>query len=328
MGVDLVCTLRKISLISIAHPSVLCLHSTCWQEAASVSWAACTLYRIFCCKLITRIRATFIVDESNASVNFLETSFFDISECATGWRLQLWHGVLYHLAWALSSPGGIWSYVAFFWGSSRLVLMLRTQIVTRWSFFRRLFSLRFFSSSLHGTNVTKFILGTSFRTFPYFSSSANCKYSSLAVFYLISVTTGGFSSILAYVFSLLKGRQGLAGWRWIFVCCLPFYLRPSNSITSTQIIEGAITLFLAIVTWFFIPSFPDQNTFLTPKQTDLVLRRIDEDRGDAKPDELTPAKVKKHLSDWKLWAYGIIFMCNAMPSCKQQCLRAWSYKQA
>ena len=127
MGVDLVCTLRKISLISIAHPSVLCLHSTCWQEAASVSWAACTLYRIFCCKLITRIRATFIVDESNASVNFLETSFFDISECATGWRLQLWHGALYRLAWALSSPGDIWSYVAFFWESSRLVLMLRTQ---------------------------------------------------------------------------------------------------------------------------------------------------------------------------------------------------------
>ncbi|KAF4621397.1 hypothetical protein D9613_000869 [Agrocybe pediades] len=121
----------------------------------------------------------------------------------------------------------------------------------------------------------------------------------LAVFYLISVTTGGFSSILAYVFSLLKGKRGLAGWRWIFI------------------IEGAITLFLAIITWLFIPTFPDQNTFLTAKQTELVLRRIDEDRGDAIPDPMTLEKVKKHLSDWTLWAYGIIFMCCAMPSYSQ-----------
>jgi len=83
-----------------------------------------------------------------------------------------------------------------------------------------------------------------------------------------------------------------------------------------QIIEGTITLFLAIVTWFFIPTFPDQNTFLDAQQTELVLRRIDEDRGDAIPDPLTFEKVKKHLSDWKLWAYGTMFMCNALPSCE------------
>ncbi|KAF8911500.1 major facilitator superfamily domain-containing protein [Gymnopilus junonius] len=121
----------------------------------------------------------------------------------------------------------------------------------------------------------------------------------LSAFYLISVTAGGLSPILAYAFSLLKGRGGLAGWRWIFI------------------IEGAITLFLAIVTWLFIPTFPDQNTFLTPEQTALVLRRIDEDRGDAIPDPITLNKVMKHLGDWTLWAYGIMFMCAAMPSYAQ-----------
>jgi len=40
---------------------------------------------------------------------------------------------------------------------------------------------------------------------------------SLAVFYLLSVTASGLSPILAYVLSLLNGREGLAGWRWIFV---------------------------------------------------------------------------------------------------------------
>ncbi|KAJ3514755.1 hypothetical protein NLJ89_g2184 [Agrocybe chaxingu] len=121
----------------------------------------------------------------------------------------------------------------------------------------------------------------------------------LAVFYLISVTAGGLSPILAYVFSLLKGRGGLEGWRWIFI------------------IEGLITLFLGLITWLFIPAFPDQNNFLTPEQTKLVLKRIDDDRGDAIPDPLTAHKVFKHLRDWTLWAYGIMFMCAAMPSYAQ-----------
>ena len=77
-----------------------------------------------------------------------------------------------------------------------------------------------------------------------------------------------------------------------------------------QVIEGIITLASGILTWFFIPDFVDKNTFLTVKQTALVLKRIDEDRGDATPDELTSQKVRKHLLDWKLWAYGKRFGGN------------------
>jgi len=61
---------------------------------------------------------------------------------------------------------------------------------------------------------------------------------------------------------------------------------------------------LGVVTWFVIPSFPDQNDFLTSEQTKLVLRRIDEDRGDAIPDAITAEKIITHLGDWTLWAFG------------------------
>lgn len=71
-----------------------------------------------------------------------------------------------------------------------------------------------------------------------------------------------------------------------------------------QVIEGLITLASGILTWFFIPDFVDKNKFLTAEQTALVLKRIDEDRGDATPDEVTFQKVRKHLLDWTLWAYG------------------------
>ncbi|RXW11710.1 hypothetical protein EST38_g14145, partial [Candolleomyces aberdarensis] len=102
----------------------------------------------------------------------------------------------------------------------------------------------------------------------------------MAVFCLLSVTAGGLSPLLVYGLSLLDGKQGLAGWRWIFI------------------VEGAITLFLAGVCFLFIPAFPEENTFLTKEQTELVVRRVNEDRGDALPDEITLKKVLTHLSDW------------------------------
>ncbi|KAH0588802.1 hypothetical protein H2248_004602 [Termitomyces sp. 'cryptogamus'] len=121
----------------------------------------------------------------------------------------------------------------------------------------------------------------------------------LAIFYLISITMSGISPILAYIFSLLDGKRNIRGWAWIFI------------------IEGTITLFLGVLSWFFIPNFPDKNTFLTPEQTALVLRRIDEDRGDSIPDKITRSKVLKHLRDWTLWSYGVMFLCSTMPAYAQ-----------
>ncbi|KAK0212495.1 major facilitator superfamily domain-containing protein [Desarmillaria ectypa] len=108
----------------------------------------------------------------------------------------------------------------------------------------------------------------------------------LAAFYMISLTIAGFAPILAYCISLLDGKRGIAGWSWIFI------------------IEGAFTIFLGIITFLYVPDFPDKNRFLTPEQTAVVLRRIEVDRGDSVPDVLTPAKIWFHLKDWSIWTYG------------------------
>ncbi|KAJ7594898.1 major facilitator superfamily domain-containing protein [Mycena floridula] len=118
----------------------------------------------------------------------------------------------------------------------------------------------------------------------------------LAALYLMSVTVAGFSPILAYCLSLLDGDRGIAGWSWIFL------------------VEGVVTMVLSIVGFLYLPEFPDQNKFLSPEQTALVLRRIQEDRGDAVPDPITFEKVKTHLCDWTLWAYGIMFACASLPA--------------
>jgi len=35
-----------------------------------------------------------------------------------------------------------------------------------------------------------------------------------------------------------------------------------------------------------------------------VLERVERDRGDSIPDELTLRKTILHLCDWKMWAFG------------------------
>ena len=132
----------------------------------------------------------------------------------------------------------------------------------------------------------------------------------LAAFYMVGVFVGGFSAIFAYVLTLLNGTHGIAGWAWIFVSVSHIELETSEGIRAqpyslaAQIVEGAITIGLGVVAWFFLPSFPDQNTFLTQEETLIILERVEKDRGDSVPDALTKEKLFNHLLDWRLWVMG------------------------
>jgi MFS family permease len=80
----------------------------------------------------------------------------------------------------------------------------------------------------------------------------------------------------------------LAGWRWIYI------------------IEGAITIVAALVAWFFLVDFPQKAKFLTDNERVRVVERLNKDRGDGEHDEITAQKILHHLSDWKLWGFGLI----------------------
>ncbi|KAF8963681.1 major facilitator superfamily domain-containing protein [Flammula alnicola] len=118
----------------------------------------------------------------------------------------------------------------------------------------------------------------------------------LAAFYVIGIFVGGFSAIFAYVLTFLGGRYGIPAWAWIFI------------------VEGVITIAFGIIAWFFLPTFPDQNTFLTREETAIILQRVEKDRGDAVPDDLSKEKLFSHLLDWKLWVCGLMYMCATLPA--------------
>ncbi|EPQ27379.1 uncharacterized protein PFL1_04918 [Pseudozyma flocculosa PF-1] len=121
----------------------------------------------------------------------------------------------------------------------------------------------------------------------------------MSAFYLVSVGFSGFSNIIAYGISKMNGLGGLAGWRWIFI------------------MEGLATIVLGVSAYWLIIDFPDravETGFLKPEERDLILTRIQRDRGDAEADPLTMAKLRKYALDIKPWIYGIMFMNTTLPT--------------
>ncbi|PSN72063.1 MFS general substrate transporter [Corynespora cassiicola Philippines] len=116
----------------------------------------------------------------------------------------------------------------------------------------------------------------------------------LAVFYGINVLANGFGSILAYGIMQLHGDHGMMGWRWIFI------------------INGAMTVFLAILGRILIVDFPDKvhksrMPFLKPHEVQAIQAKLDRDRQDAEFDELTMKKFWAACARWELWFFALQF---------------------
>lgn len=91
----------------------------------------------------------------------------------------------------------------------------------------------------------------------------------------------------------MEGREGLTGWRWIFI------------------IEGVITIGLAILGYWLLVDFPDSQrqswAFLNKRECDWVVARIQKDRGDSVAPPFHLGSFLRGGKDWKVWAYALIF---------------------
>jgi predicted MFS family arabinose efflux permease len=78
-----------------------------------------------------------------------------------------------------------------------------------------------------------------------------------------------------------------------------------------------ITQLVAIGAWFLIVDFPDKahkKGLLSEHEAAFIAQRIEIDRGDAVPDPLTMERFLYHIRDFKLWAFGLLFMGTTMPA--------------
>ncbi|OQD88191.1 hypothetical protein PENANT_c004G08694 [Penicillium antarcticum] len=113
-------------------------------------------------------------------------------------------------------------------------------------------------------------------------------------FYLISVIGGSLSGVLAYGFMQMAGLAGLAAWKWIFI------------------MEGILTCVLAVVGFLLLVSFPQDvqksRNFLSSREIEFVLWRIEQDRQDVEEEPFTLSAFMKPALEWKVWGFAIIFL--------------------
>ena len=127
----------------------------------------------------------------------------------------------------------------------------------------------------------------------YKRSEAQRRYS---FFFASTTLAGAFGGLLASVIGKMQGLRGYNGWRWIFI------------------LEGVLTVVVAIVFFFFIPSFPEDAKWLTPEEREYVKARLQVDQGkSAKERAITARDVGRVFKDYKVIIGGFMYFGMLVP---------------
>ncbi|KAH8919433.1 MFS general substrate transporter [Atractiella rhizophila] len=107
-----------------------------------------------------------------------------------------------------------------------------------------------------------------------------------AILYTGNLTSNAVNGLIASgILSNMEGVLGHEAWRWLFY------------------IEGAITVFVAIISAFILPDFPETTSWLTPQERLLAQLRVAEDAGEADRDVAAGSMwkgFKMGMSDYKV----------------------------
>lgn len=117
----------------------------------------------------------------------------------------------------------------------------------------------------------------------------------MAIFYSSATAAGAFGGLLARGIMQMNGVGNKAGWSWIFI------------------IEGLITLVVALAAFYFMHDYPDTASFLSEPERREVKRRLESDR-DFLADEYNLKFVWQALKDWKIYVFSLLSACMALPA--------------
>ena len=130
----------------------------------------------------------------------------------------------------------------------------------------------------------------------------------LSFFWVSYQSTQIISAFLAFGVLRLRGRNGMAGWRWLFA------------------LEGMLTGLIGIVSWFYLPPSPTQTKswfrgkngwFTASEETVMVNRILRDDPGKGgmhNRQGLTPLLVWQSLNDYDLWPVYLLGLTWLIPT--------------
>ncbi|OAL57474.1 MFS general substrate transporter [Pyrenochaeta sp. DS3sAY3a] len=139
-------------------------------------------------------------------------------------------------------------------------------------------------------------------------SSFYCRYDMavrVGLFYGQYAIAGAFSGSIAYgIFHIIGER--LYNWQYLFI------------------IEGSMTMFFAVIAWFWLPNGPGSAWFLDTEEQKFAAERIIRDnelyvvheyaRDGTETQRLTWRDAEETWGDWKLWFVLVCNICASVPS--------------
>jgi MFS family permease len=117
----------------------------------------------------------------------------------------------------------------------------------------------------------------------------------VALFFSAASLAGAFGGILAYGIGFMKGVGGQAGWRWIFI------------------LEGILTVLVALSAYFFIHNYPATASFLSDDERAFVHARLKADNDATNNEPFAWKNALAALKDYKCWLYGLGFHTMSLP---------------
>lgn len=95
--------------------------------------------------------------------------------------------------------------------------------------------------------------------------------------------SGAFGGLFSAGIAAAFAHNHIASWRWLFI------------------IEGAATVFFALVTGMIIPDWPSTTKWLSEEEKALGMMRMYEDAGNELDEIKTLAAFKMAAQDYRVW---------------------------
>ncbi|KAJ7982974.1 MFS general substrate transporter [Mycena polygramma] len=117
----------------------------------------------------------------------------------------------------------------------------------------------------------------------------------MGLFISASSMAGAFGGILAFAIQKMEGIRNLHGWSWIFL------------------LEGLVTVILAVAGFIFMPEYPEKAKFLTPAERDHLLNLLAQDSaGLSKNFEMK--FFWQALGDYNSYLHSLLFLTTVIPA--------------